>query len=391
MLEALEEWFKEKQQTLERYPDYKEGLRRQLTLRIKLTRITAINGLMFAEMALKQQKTGPLEDKGGAYDQLAKADKLAESLVKILGPDQEPVKDVLAYVAQVRGKVKEKAGQIKGGGGISMAVAEGTKLHPFTKQTFEKWIANMEEDAGHLAGGKPVADKIQELENGHRWFASSHQELVKHPGFAQGMERMTGLLLGLAELKAARAIEFANQGLKDMNPNMFNESSGTYQQLKEAEKLISEFGKGGGAAKPTAAVEQAKETVAGLSEQYNKKAAAAFRLPTEAYTGSDKAKFKQMVMAKWKENYPGDQILGVRFLRADWERKKESNYNQGSWFHYDNSVLLVYVVIKKSAELASVYPAYINKNNQTGAITIGAQTKGNSYSHSDMLMKNVSF
>lgn len=391
VLEALEEWFKEKQQTLERHPDYRDALKRQLMLRIKLTRITAMNGLVFAEIAVKQQKAAVLEDKGGAYDQLAKADKLAQSLVQILGANQQPVIDLLAFVAQVRGKVQAKAGQIKGAGGISMAVAEGTKLHPFTKQTFEKWVANLEEDTGILAGGKPVADKIHELENGHRWFESSHQELVKHPNFAQGMEKMNALMLGLAELKATRAVEFADKGLKDMNPNMFNEGSGIYQQLKEAEKLISEFGKGGEAAKATSAVEKAKGTVANLSDQYNRKAAAAFRLPPEAYNGGDKSTFRQQVTAKWKENYPGDQVLGIRFLKADWERKKESTYNNGTWYHYDNSVLLVYVVIKKSAELATAYPAYINKNNQSGAITIGAQTKGNAYSHSDMLMKNVNF
>ncbi len=134
-----------------------------------------------------------------------------------------------------------------------------------------------------------------------------------------------------------------------------------------------------------------KAQVARLSEQYSAKAAAAFRLPAEAYGGGDKAKLKGQLLAKWKELYPGDQVLGVRFLKGDWERRKESNWNNGSWYHYDNSVLLVYVVIRKSAELATVYPAYINKNNQTGAIAIGAGTKGNSYSHQDMLMKNVSF
>lgn len=392
VLEALEAWFQEKQQVLERHPDYKESLKRQLLLRIKLARITAVGGLVFADAAVKQQKTALLDGKGGAYAQLEKADKLVASLVAVLGTEQQAVKDLQAYVAQVRAKVVEKAAQVKGGGGdIATAAAPGVKLHPFTQQTFETWAGNIAQDTAILAGSKSTEEKIKELEGGRRWFESSHAELKKHPNYAQGEARMNPLMLGLAELKGRRAVEFAEKGLKEMNPNMFSESSGTYQQIKEADKLIAEFGAGADAAKAKAAVEAAKAAVAQLSDEYSRKAAAAFRLPAEAYGGADKAKLKGQLLAKWKELYPADQVLGVRFLKSDWERRKESNWNQGSWYHYDNSVLLVYVVIRKSAELATVYPAYINKNNQTGAITIGAGTKGNSYSHQDMLMKNVSF
>lgn len=391
VLEGLEGWFQEKQQTLERHPDYKTDLKRQLLLRIKLARITAVKGLALAEAALKQQKGVLLTGKGGAYEQLEKADRLVQSLAAVLG-DQPAVKDTQAYVEQVRGKVKEKASQVKGGGGdLATAAGPGVKLHPYTQQTFETWAANLAQDAAILAGTKPTEEKIKELEGGRRWFESSHAELKKHPNFEAGLAKMTTLMVGLAELKGRRAVEFAEKGLKDMNPNMFSESSGTYQQIKEGEKLLAEFGGGADAASAKASLEAAKAQVARLSDQYSAKAAAAFRLPPEAYGGADKAHLKGLVLAKWKEHYPADQVLGVRFLKGDWERRKESNWNNGSWYHYDNSVLLVYVVVRKSAELATVYPAYINKNNQTGAIAIGAQTKGNSYSHQDMLMKNVAF
>jgi len=390
VLEATDEWFNEKKQTLEKHPDYKVGLNRQLILRIKQTRITAVASLVFAEAAVKQQKTDLLDGKTGAYAQLEKADKLVNSLVQIIGPDQQPVKDLQEYVGKVRGKVQEKAGLIKTGG-ISMATAAGTKLHPYTKQTFEKWVANLTEDSAILVGNKSVEDKIRELENGRNWFQSSHQELKKHPSFDQGMAKMNTLMLGLAELKGKRAVEFAEKGLKEMNPNMFSESSGVYQQIKDAEKLVVDFGKGGDTIKTSTAINNARASVERLSEEYSKKSAATFRLPAEAYKGSDKTALGQQIQGKWKENYPADQILGLRFLKSDWERNKEWNYNNGTWYHYDNSVLLVYVVIKKSAELATVYPAYVNKNNDSGAITIGAQTKGNTYSHQDMLLKNVSF
>ncbi len=297
------------------------------------------------------------------------------SIAAVLG-DQPAVTDLRAYVEQVRGKVKEKAALVKGGGGaLATAVDPGVKLHPFTKQTFETWSANLAEDAGILAGSRSVEEKIKELEGGRRWFESSHAELKKHPNFEAGMAKMTPLMLGLAELKGRRAVEFAEKGLKEMNPNYFSESSGTYQQIKEGEKLLAEFGgrarRGGREGEGLPRFRHGPGGAAFRAVQ-RRQAAAAFRLPAEAYHGGDKGQLKGQLLAKWKELYPADQVLGVRFLKGDWERRKESNYNNGSWYHYDNSVLLVYVVVRKNAELATVYPAYVNKNNQTGAITIGA-------------------
>jgi hypothetical protein len=89
-------------------------------------------------------------------------------------------------------------------------------------------------------------------------------------------------------------------------------------------------------------------------------------------------------------NVPKNNALRSAFIiKADWERKKESTFNNGTWCHYDNSALLTCVVVRKNADLATVYPAHINKNNQTDAITIGAQTKGGGYSHQDMPVKNI--
>ena len=395
VLVAGEEWFNEKQKTLEKHPEYKTGLQRQLTLRLKQTRITAVIGLAIADGAVKEKKPELFDGKGGVYEQLDKADKLAKSIADAIGSDQPAVKDLFAYVEQVKGKCKEKADSMKvagaGGGTISTVVPQGVKVDVFVKQAFEKWVANMTEDSGILAGDKPVEQKITELENGRRWYGSNAHQLKKHPNYEQGVPKMTGLMLGLAELKAKRAVEFAEKGLADMNPNMFSESSGTFQQFKEAERLVTEFGKGAEGEKVTEAITTAKKKVEELSNKYSEKSAASFKLPTEAYNGADKDDFRKQVIAKWTENYPGDKILGVRFMKANWERRKESVFKNGTWTDYDNSVLLVYVVIKKSDELATAYPAYVNKNNQTNAIEIGAQTKGAGYSHQDMLLKNVDF
>jgi len=388
VLEAGEEWFKEKRQTLERHPDYKNNLTRQMLLRIKQTKITALGALVFADSAVKTKNTDLIDGKGGAYDQLKRADALVGSLTEILG-EQDAIKNLAAYVEQVRGKVQEKAASITSAGGIKLVLPADTKLHPHTKQTFDSWVTGIEGDIGILAGSTSNTNKIRELEGNRQYFMSNHQELVKHPSYAQGVAKFNALMLGLAELKAQRAVELAEEGLKQMNSNYFSESSGTYQQLKDAEMLLKEYG-GADADKANAAIASAKAAVEKASDEYSVKSAAAFRLPADSYRGGDKDKLRSQVQAQWKKNYPGDQVLGLRFTKGDWERRKESNYNNGSWYHYDNSVLVLYVVIKKSAVLATVYPVYVNKNNQTGAITIGAETKGGAYSHQDMLIKNVS-
>jgi len=394
-IESLEEFFKEKKQTLERHPDYKKYLLRQVLLRIKLAKITAISGLAQAEAGLKKGSAEFFTGKGGAYDEMAKADALVEAVASVTGKEQQAYADLLAYVNQVRGKIKEKADQIKVGG-VGMVTDPGVKLHPHTKQTFETWLKNMEEDRAVFASNKSLDSKLKELEGGHRWYRSNLQELKKHPNYAKAAERMTELDVNLGELKCQKALDFARTGVKNENPNIFNDSAGTYQVLKEAEKILEDCSKDRGAADKlcsqlATSIADARTGVEKLKIEYKRTAAQKYRLPAEKYSGGDKAKLKKMVLDKWKELHPNDKVLGVRFHMADWQRKKESNFNNGTWYHYDNSVLAVLVVVKTSAELATVYPAYVNKNNQSGAMTIGADTKGGSYVQEDMLLKNVSF
>jgi hypothetical protein len=394
-LESLEEFFKEKKQTLERHPDYKKYLLRQVKLRIKLAKVTAISGLAIADAGAKKGSSDYFTGKGGAYAEMEKADAWVEAVASVTGKDQQAYTDLAAYVEQVRAKIKEKAGQIKVGG-VSMVTDPGVKLHPHTKQTFETWLKNMEEDRAVLSGSKPLDTKLKELEGGHSWYRSNLQELKKHPNYAQAAVQMNELNVKLGELKCQKALDFAQTGLKSENPNMFNDSAGTFQSLKEADKIHEECTKDKGkddsqCSHLAKTIAEARAGVEKLKLEYRRIAAVKYRLPPEKYSGSDKAKLKKMVLDKWKELYPGDKVLGVRFHMGEWQRKKESNFNNGTWYHYDNSVLAVLVAVKTSAELATVYPAYLNKNNQGGAMTVGAGTKGDGYVQNDMLLKNASF
>jgi len=394
-IESLEEFYKEKKQTLERHPDYKKYLQRQIILRIKLAKITAISALTQAEKGLQAGSADFFSAKGGAFDEMAKADALAEAVASVIGKEQQVYTDLTAYIEQVRGKVKEKADQIKVGG-VGVVTDPGVKLHPHTKETFETWLKNMAEDRAVLEGNKPLETKLKELEGGRSWFRSNRQELKKHPNYARGAEQMAGLDMRLGELKCQKALELAQTGLKTENSNMFNDSSGTYQTLKEAEQILEEYSKEMGAdnklcVQLAKSITNARAGVEKIKSEYKRTAAQKYRLPAEKYSGGDKAKLKKMVLDKWKELHPNDKVLGVRFHMGEWQRKKESNFNNGTWYHYDNSVLAVLVVVKTSPELATVYPAYLNKNNQSSSMTVGAETKGSGYVQEEMLLKNVSF
>jgi hypothetical protein len=301
-------------------------------------------------------------------------------------------KDLVAYIDQVRNKVKEKAGQLQVGG-ISTVLPAGAKVDDYTARQFSQWLQNMEADRGIAESNRPLDEKIRELEGGRSFFQANRQMLEKHPSYAPALDQMASLLLKLGELKTQKAVAFAQKGLKEMNENYFNETSGTYQQLHEAERLLAE-GKVKGEASPeyqrlVKAIADAGDAIAKLSEQYNKKAAAEFRLPADQYAEGDKGKLSAMVLAKWKAVHPEDQVLALRFPKASWERQRAWTWNNGSWYYSDNSTLLAYVVIRKSAELATVYPAYVYKDNENGAFSVGANTKGALYAHQDMLLKNL--
>ena|GEM_PF-6430714 len=46
-------------------------------------------------------------------------------------------------------------------------------------------------------------------------------------------------------------------------------------------------------------------------------------------------------------------------------------------------------MVKTSATLASIFPVYVNKNNQGGVLKIGADTKTKRFVQDEMLLKNV--
>ncbi len=110
--------------------------------------------------------------------------------------------------------------------------------------------------------------------------------------------------------------------------------------------------------------------------------------PPDAYTGSDKTKLKKMILNAWQEKYPKDTVLGVRFHMDNWKRDANWKANSTSLYKTDTSVLAVSVVVKDSPSTATIFPAYINKDNLNGDINTGVDTKKSQYVVKQMLLKN---
>jgi len=112
--------------------------------------------------------------------------------------------------------------------------------------------------------------------------------------------------------------------------------------------------------------------------------------PEDNYDGSDKDKFDKMIRKSWKKKYPKDNILGVHFHATDWKRTKNKRWNGAisAWQYTDVSVLPVRVVVKTDSKVATIFPAYINKDNDDGSINTGVATKGSQYVIKQMLVEN---
>ena len=85
--------------------------------------------------------------------------------------------------------------------------------------------------------------------------------------------------------------------------------------------------------------------------------------PKDVYGGKDKAAFKSALLKAWKEAYPEDVILGVRFPEAKWGREVKKVWEGDAWVKKDMSTLNAKMVVKITPQIAVIYHVLIYKNN----------------------------
>ena len=132
-----------------------------------------------------------------------------------------------------------------------------------------------------------------------------------------------------------------------------------------------------------------KETAEKRSAAIKKATQRIVKMPVDSYGGADKEKYRAAVKKAWQKQWPSDKILKVVFPTG-WKRDDEWNHNgNGSWKHSDMSFLVPWVIVQKDAKTAMMYPAYVNKNNLSGEISYGVQTKGGSFVNDEIELSKV--
>jgi hypothetical protein len=112
--------------------------------------------------------------------------------------------------------------------------------------------------------------------------------------------------------------------------------------------------------------------------------------PKDKYTGTDTEALTALIKTSWAKKYPKDKIMGIHLIAADWKKSqnKQGNDANNASNNADVSVLPAKVVVKTSEKIATIFPAYINKNNTSNALTTNVATKTSDYVINQMLVEN---
>lgn len=100
-------------------------------------------------------------------------------------------------------------------------------------------------------------------------------------------------------------------------------------------------------------------------------------MPVEAYTGNAAQQYRAGISEEWKKTYPADEIVTVILASNEWSKTQTRRWNStmNQWQYNDVDALKSYVVVRKSANLSIVYPAFVNKDQLNGEIRYGVETK----------------
>lgn len=268
----------------------------------------------------------------------------------------------------------------------------GTNFHSNGEKTAQLWGGLPE----NLKFGEECLVKYKSLIDAKT--GAGNSILVKHKWFAknagkyqQSIEAWARTAPEQFESRLQQAVSMAEKAAKDKRPAFF--TGGVQQQMDDAEKLLVVL-KGSPKPLPSLAAMEVKlkntqarlDTLAGsLKEEI----IASVKTPGDVYSGEDKAKLKAMIETAWKNAFPDETILAIRFHVENWIDDKGIRWDKGysRWEQYDRSTLPAKVVIKSSDRIATLYMAFINRNNLKKTMNAGVQTR-KAYVVQEMLLSN---
>ncbi len=230
-----------------------------------------------------------------------------------------------------------------------------------------------------LGPGNSLETKLKWLEKNFEKFKKVQQDFNQQaPGDIRSM-------LSRAEGAMSTAVQ-------RKNPQIF--TGGVAQSMEGAKGLLESLALSIGQDSPVvseltqalaATQKKSDETAKALEEEI----LAGTKAPEEKYEVSGGAALKKKIRDAWKKENPGDEIMDVRIVTADWERNISWDYNAaGVWYKSDKSFLGFIVIVKTDSKIATLYPAFINRDNlkkKESTVTSHKST----YVIRRMLVKNV--
>lgn len=247
------------------------------------------------------------------------------------------------------------------------------ELYKGKQKAWDDCVAIIKTHADDLKAKNDAGRRIQAMcghvDRGFNLFGQKVEEFTKD--YSKRMDRE----LGLADSHVAEA-ERIN------GPGLFTMAEREYNDLLEGLKLYAGLGGDAGYVEKTRATVEAKlKDCQKRSAAYAKAHTREVKAPVEVYKGADKEKFRAAILKAWKAKYPNDKVIGVAFISESWKRNVEDSWNSAgkSWSHSDMSYLVAIVIVDKDTSTATMYPSYVNKNNLTGEISYGVDTKGGTF------------
>lgn len=212
-------------------------------------------------------------------------------------------------------------------------------------------------------------------------------------GFREYRDEYATELPGLIETTLDEALAMAEKARDNKKPAFFK--GGVKQKLDKASDLLSVYeaikgSKDSSVSKLAKSFDGKRSSIDAIENSMAAELLASTKAPADSYKGSDKGELMSLVKGQWQKHYPSDDILAIRFHNNNWKRTTNWKWNSGGWYKVDTSVLAVSVIVKTNNEIATIYPAFINKDHLEGdSLNVGTRTKTHGYVINKMLIKNL--
>ena len=242
----------------------------------------------------------------------------------------------------------------------------------------------------HLPEKYALLIKAKKAGSLETWIRTNEQYL---DGFKAYQDDYAQKLPGMIEDEMDKAVDMANRAKAEKKPLFFK--GGVKQQLDRASDLLVTLEAIKGKDDPQVQTlikiwEKKKVDIDAAEESMAAELLAAVQTPPDVYGGSDKKTLHKMIEKEWQQLYPEDQLVAIRFPNDTWSRSTEWKWNNSGWYKVDTSVMMAKVIVKTSKDIATIYPAYINKDHLKGdKLSVGAHTKTPGYVIEKMLVKNL--